>query len=376
MKRIAGLSMILLLAACQPAKEVEIEAPVRQAASPRNVILMIGDGMGLAQVSAALYSNNNRLNLERFPVVGFHKSYSASDLITDSAAGATAFACGVKTYNNAIGLGPDTLPCVTILEEASLQGLATGIVVTSTVTHATPAAFVAHQPLRILYENIAVDIAESNIDLIIGGGKTYFYNRRMDRRNLLAEMSDRGFLILDNVPSPRSKIDASRRLAVFTAEDQPPHVNQGRDYLPYASLFAAEFLSKKSDKGFFLMIEGSQIDWAAHSNNERDMIKETLDFDRAVGMILDFARKRGDTLVIVTADHETGGASIVDGSKINRLDMKFTTNGHTASLVPVYAYGPDSESFSGIYENTAIYHKMKAALNLGAGRESTSIKGE
>ena len=124
------------------------------------------------------------------------------------------------------------------------------------------------------------------------------------------------------------------------------------------------------------MIEGSQIDWAAHSNNERDMIKETLDFDRAVGMILDFARKRGDTLVIVTADHETGGASIVDGSKINRLDMKFTTNGHTASLVPVYAYGPDSESFSGIYENTAIYHKMKAALNLGAGRESTSIKGE
>ncbi len=378
MKLIAGLSVIILLAACQPAKEVEVAMPVKLAESPRNVILMIGDGMGLAQVTAALYSNNNRLNLEKFPVVGFHKSYSASDLITDSAAGATAFSCGVKTYNNAIGLGPDTLPCTTILEEASIHGLATGVVVTSTITHATPAAFMAHEPLRVFYENIAADIVESNIDLFIGGGRSYFYKRKADKRNLLRELGAKGFQILDDVPYPKSTFEPHQRLAIFTAEDQPPFVSQGRDYLPFASLFAAEFLNQKSPKGFFLMIEGSQIDWAAHSNNTREMIKEVLDFDRAIGLVLEFARKRGDTLVIVTADHETGGCAINNGSKINNLDVSFTTNGHTAALVPVYAFGPGAEAFSGIYENTAIYTKMKDALSLGSSEAgaASSLRGE
>lgn len=377
MKFIAGLSMILLIAACQPAKEVEIAMPAKQAESPKNVILMIGDGMGLAQVTAALYSNNNRLNLEKFPVVGFHKSYSASDLITDSAAGATAFACGVKTYNNAIGLGPDTLPCTTILEEASFYGLGTGVVVTSTITHATPAAFMAHEPLRVFYENIAADIVESNVDLFIGGGRSYFYRRKMDKRNLLKELTAKGYQVLDEMPYPRSTFEPHQKLAIFTAEDQPPYVSQGRDYLPFGSIFAAEFLSQKSPKGFFLMIEGSQIDWAAHSNISQDLIKEVLDFDRTIGHILDFARRRGDTLVIVTADHETGGCSINQGSKINNLKLAFTTNGHTATLVPVYAFGPGAEAFSGIYENTAIHTKMKEALGIGNHQPgSTSARGE
>lgn len=364
---IGAFFFLLLAGACQPVPTntvptVAYTAPLQS--KPKNVILMIGDGMGLGQISAGLYSNDNRLNLESFPVVGFHKSHSASDLITDSAAGATAFACGVKTYNNAIGLTADTLPCYSILEEAEDRGLATGMVVTSQITNATPAAFVAHQPLRVMNENIAADILNTDIDLIIGGGLSYFIDRAFDNRNLRKELEAKNFLVYDynqgNIQ--RVKIDPEKKFAFFTAENLPAGINIGRNYLPYASQIAAQFLAQKSEEGFFLMIEGSQIDWAAHANDAQWLIKEMLDFDRTIGLILEFAKKRGDTLVIVTADHETGGVAISDKSKMNRLKLDFTTNHHTAALIPVFAYGPGAKSFSGIFDNTQIYHKMRAAL--------------
>ncbi|WP_233752698.1 alkaline phosphatase [Flavilitoribacter nigricans] len=357
---------LLIVLGCKPVPSSVVDAsytaPIQ--AKPKNVILMIGDGMGLGQISAGMYSNNNRLNLEQFPVVGFHKSHSASDLITDSAAGATAFACGVKTYNNAIGLTADTLPCYSILEEAEDRGLATGMVVTSQITNATPAAFIAHQPLRVMNENIAADFLETDIDIFIGGGLSYFIDRSFDKRNLRKELEDKDYLVYDYTQGSvhRVRMDLGKKFAFFTAENLPSGVNLGRNYLPYASQIAAQFLTQKSDEGFFLMIEGSQIDWAAHSNDAQWMIKEMLDFDRAIGQILEFAKKRGDTLVIVTADHETGGVAINDKSKMNRLRLDFTTNHHTAAMIPVFAYGPGARLFSGIYENTQIYHKMKEAL--------------
>lgn len=130
---------------------------IKLARRPKNVILLIGDGMGLTQVTAGLYSNNNKLNLEQFPFIGLHKSYAADDLITDSAAGATSFSAGVKTYNAAIGVNNDSMPVRTILEEAEAQGLATGLVATSSITHATPAAFIAHVKSRTMMEEIAED---------------------------------------------------------------------------------------------------------------------------------------------------------------------------------------------------------------------------
>lgn len=330
------------------------------------VILMIGDGMGISQLSAAMHTSAAPLNIEACPVVGFHKAFSSSDLVTDSAAGATAFACGVKTFNGAIGLGADTLPRPTILEQAHREGLATGMVATSTIVHATPAAFAAHQPLRILYEQIAVDIATSGVDLLIGGGKRYFDRRKADDRDLIAELQTRGYIVEDYYYGDLSQVrpNPERGFIFFTADNHPLPVNQGRSYLAYASRLAAEFLDRRGSKGFFLMVEGSQIDWACHANEGRLAVQETLDFDRAIGQVLEFAERRGNTLVIITADHETGGLAIDGDAKPGRVDTRFTTNLHTGSLVPVYAYGPGAEAFNGVYDNTDIYHKIKEALQL------------
>ena len=331
---------------------------------PKNIILMIGDGMGLTQVSAAVYSSKQPLHIEQFPVVGFHKTHSSDNLRTDSAAGATAFACGVKTYNGAIGLKPDTLPCKNIIEEAEERGLATGLVATSTIVHATPAAFIAHQQLRVMFEEIAKDIAHADVDLLIGGGLRYFNNRNIDELDLIKLLNKKGYQVHSFLEGELTSfgIDYTKNFAYFTANDEPLPVSQGRDYLPYASRFAPYFLNKHSENGFFLMIEGSQIDWAGHANQGALLIGELLDFDAAIGEVLDFARKDGETLVIVTADHETGGLAINPGSKMRKLDLAFTSSDHTCTMVPVFAYGPMSELFSGIYDNTEIYHKMRRAL--------------
>ena len=331
--------------------------------------------MGLSQASAAMYTSPTPLALEQFPIIGFHKPYSDSDLITDSAAGATAFACGVKTYNGAIGLNADTVAVPSIMEEAKARGMATGLVATSTIVHATPASFVAHQRMRIFYEQIAEDMAKSNVDLIIGGGKRYFDRRKSDDRDLLAELQSRGYLVADYFNGRLHDVtpDPRQPFAFFTADNQPLPVNQGRSYLSYASRLGAEFLNiRGEEEGFFLVIEGSQIDWANHANEGKLAIQETLDFDRAIGEALRFARKRGNTLVIVTADHESGGMALQPGSKRGKIKTEFTTNGHTGSMVPVYAFGPGAEAFGGIYENTEIYNKMREFLSWGPEKISTS----
>lgn len=340
---------------------------------PKNIILMVGDGMGLSQISAALYTNKNRLNLEYFPVVGFHKSYAANDLITDSAAGATAFACGIKTYNNAIGVTQDTTPCYSILEEAEDRGLATGLVATATIVHATPAAFIAHQTLRVQYEEIAADMLDVEVDLLIGGGKKYFDRRERDERDLIKELRGKDYYVYDYMDRHLNQVpfNPKNNLVYFTADKHPVPVAAGRDYLSYAAKLSPYFLEQRSDRGFFLVIEGSQIDWMSHSNDAQGAIRETLDFDRAVGEVLKYAREKGNTLVIVTADHETGGLALNSGSEMGKIEGAFTTNGHTATLVPVFAFGPGADLFSGIYENTAIHAKMREALGFDAGTALT-----
>lgn len=342
---------------------------------PKNIILLIGDGMGLSQISAAMYSNGNRLSLEKFPVIGFHKSYSSDNLITDSAAGATAFACGVKTYNGAIGLNSDSIPCQTILEEAERNNLATGLLVTSTIVNATPAAFIAHQSMRVLNEQIAADFLNTDIDLIIGGGKRYFDRREIDERNLYEELQRKGYYVSDYSIAELDQIgmNAKQNFAYFTADGDPLPVNAGRDYLPSATQESLEFLEKRSEKGFFLMIEGSQIDWGGHANDAKYLISEMLDFNKTIQVALEYAAKKGNTLVIVTGDHETGGMAIQEGSKMNRVKAAFTTNGHTATLIPVFAYGPMSHLFAGIYENTEIHKKMRQALGFTEATSALNV---
>lgn len=321
--------------------------------------------MGLSQVSAAMYSQKEALALESFPVIGFQKTYSSSDLTTDSAAGATAFACGIKTYNNAIGVDSDTIACYSILEEAEHRGLSTGMIATSTIVHATPASFAAHQSYRVFYEEIAEEMAHADIDLLIGGGKQFFDRREMDDKDLVALMESNGYMVGDYLHTSlqRTIPDIDKNFIYFTADKQPLPANQGRTYLKYASQLGCHFLHQKNkEKGFFLVIEGSQIDWANHANLGSLVIEETLDFDAAIGEVLAFAKQRGNTLVIVTADHESGGMAVQDNSKRGKIKTAFTTNGHTATMVPVYAYGPGSKAFAGIYENTAIYGKMRHFL--------------
>ena len=332
---------------------------------PRNIILMIGDGMGLSQISAAMFLNDNHLELEHFPVVGLQKTHAANDLVTDSAASATAMACGVKTYNGAIGVDVNKKPVKSILEEAKANGLAVGLVTTTTIVHATPAAFIAHVEQREMYEEIALELLKTPVDFFIGGGKKYFDRRQMDDYDLYRELQNSGYVVSDYFRKELSEIsfDHQKKFAYFTADDDPLPVAQGRDYLPLASRLATGFLDKRGrEKGFFLMIEGGQIDWGGHAHDADYIISEVLDFNRAIAEVLQFAREDGKTLVIVTADHETGGFAINPGSTVDSLITAFTTDYHTAVMVPVFAFGPGAELFKGVYDNTAIHTKMRQAF--------------
>jgi alkaline phosphatase len=363
LKTTAGILLIMLsLMGC---KITEI-TPSRKGQPATNIILMIGDGMGLSQITAAQYSQNKDLAILGMPVVGFHQTPSYNELITDSAAGATAFACGVKTYNGAIGMDSDTTPCYSILSELESLNYATGLIATSTIVHATPASFIAHRPMRVLYEEIAEDFLSEEVDLIIGGGKRYFDRRDNDERDLTEAFRERNYYVTSYLDQELSmaRPSSKQNFVYFAADKHPLPKAAGRDYLPIATKIATSFLEARSKEGFFLMVEGSQIDWGGHSNDSGLIIQELLDFDQAVEAALSYAAKEGNTLVIVTADHECGGLSIMPGSKKKNLKTAFTTNGHTATMVPVFAFGPSSELFSGVYENTEIYFKMRKALQL------------
>lgn len=334
-----------------------------QETNPKNIIFLIGDGMGITQITSGLYSNNNYLNLERIKTIGLHKSYAYDKLVTDSAAGATAFACGVKTYNGAIGVNSDTMAVKTILEEAEERGLKTGMVATSSIVHATPASFISHNKYRKNYEEIAEDFLKTEIDFFVGGGSKFFERREKDERNLSEELRAKGYRMSNFFENDLKdiKLTSGEKFGFLTAEDGAVPVAQGRDYLPLASSMAVEHLNSDNEDGFFLMIESSQIDWGGHANDADWIISEMLEFDKVIGQILDFADKDGNTLVVITADHETGGFAIQSESELNNLVTAFTSDYHTADLIPVFAYGPGAGAFNGIYENTAIYNKMRAA---------------
>ncbi len=371
MKSIFFPILIILIFSCDSSKRVippktqKIASPIKK---PKNIIFLIGDGMGISQITAGLFSNNNKLNLEEFKVIGLHKTYSSDNLVTDSAAGATAFACGKKTYNGAISVNNEKHRLKTILEIAEEKGLKTGLVATSTIVHATPACYYAHVEERHMYEEIALELLDSGVDFFAGGGLNFF-NHRADGRNLIEELKAKGYMIQDSSdfinlndinPFPHEQY------GILTAKGDPSKQLDGRNYLPEISQKAVEFLNQKdkNNKGFFVMIEGSQIDWGGHANDADYIITEMLDFDKTLGKILDFAKKDGETLVIVTADHETGGFAINPKSKMGNLVTAFTTGHHTAALIPVFAFGPGSEVFGGIYENTALFDKMLNVLNL------------
>ncbi len=326
---------------------------------PKNIILLIGDGMGVSQVFAGLTANKGHLFLENCKYIGFSKTQSADNYITDSAAGGTALSAGVKTYNGAIGVDEKGNSVKTILEEASEKGLATGLVSTSAITHATPASFIAHQASRGSYEDIAADFLKTDIDVFIGGGLEHF-TKRKDGRDLTDELKRKGY----EVETELKKIEKVKKgkLAGFTAEVHNGRMTERGNMLPVATETALNILDNNK-KGFFLMIEGSQIDWGGHAGSTIYVTEDMLDFDRVIGKALEFAAKDKETLIIITADHETGGMAITGGDmQKGVVKAAFPTGDHTAVMVPVFSYGPGAEEFIGIMENTDIYAKMKKLI--------------
>ncbi len=341
--------------------QTSIAKPLR-IKKPDNIILLIGDGMGVTQVYAGLTMNRGQLNLMKFKSVGFSKTYSASGYITDSGAGGTAISAGKKTYNGAIGVNNDSVPCKTILEYAEDKGLSTGLVSTSAITHATPASFIAHEKSRDDYEAIAADFLDTDIDVFIGGGRNNFTVRK-DKRNLVKELRNKGYQVVFSMDSIVN-IKQGKLAGLNVPNHNPAKLDGRGDMLPLASATAINILSNNK-KGFFLMIEGSQIDWGAHANNGDYVATEMIDFDKAIGKALEFAENDRNTLVIVTADHETGGMAILNGDyKKGTVMAKFGTTDHTGVMVPVFAWGPGAELFQGIQENTDIFEKMMLLLEL------------
>ena len=326
----------------------------------KNIILLIGDGMSIAHIQSGMLASEVPLNIEEMRHIGFAQTSSANSFITDSGAAGTAIATGVKTNDGYIGLDPEGRPLNSILHIAVENGLAAGLVATCAITHATPASFIARQIHRNMQEEIALDFLSTDIDVFIGGGRIFFENRE-DGRNLIEELEAKGYQLAYTMDEVRQV--SSGKLAGLVAEGHPPRFSENRgNMLPEATETAINILSQNSE-GFFIMIEGAQIDWGGHNNDVEYIVEEMLDFDRAVGKALDFAKRDGRTLVIVTSDHETGGMALNDFNPETReITAGFTTWDHTGLMQPVFAWGPGAEEFIGIYENTGIFDRMLKAF--------------
>jgi len=400
--------------------------------SPKNVIFIIADGMGPASFTATRIwakGSQGKLEMEKMPVSGYVKTYSASDFVTDSAASGTALASGVKTYNGAIGL---TYPKVdpqgvsrhleSIVDVMKKAGKSVGVLTTTRVTHATPAAFYAHVEDRDMEDEIAAQVIGSSLDLLMGGGRSHFLPnefgsenaKRLDNRNVIAELKQTGWSYMPNkkeLLNFKTKSTQGPLLALFNDSHMNYESLREKSFvdtepsLKEMAKFAVNFLGDNK-KGFFLMIEAGRIDHASHDNNIKDMLRETLMLDECVGDLLASPLMK-DTLIVITADHETAGLAIsgyggvneIKGDKLTQVkedeaglissyiswatgpngslnqkslsktllhpSAQYTSEAnHTAIDVMVLSSGPGSSSFMGFMNNTDIPRKILATLGL------------
>ena len=327
----------------------------------KNVILMIGDGMSLMHVYSAWAANHGKLYLENCETTGLSKTYCANRLITDSGAGGTTMAIGKKTNYHSVGVDADGNPQPSLITLAKKKGLSAGVAVTCRLWDATPADFCCHNVDRDQEDEIIADYVNCDADYVVGGGAKKFENRK-DGRNIFKELEQKGYQVARSWEECQ-KLKSGKIFAVTDSVDTPLPAERG-DRLAQSALKGIELLNQ-NPKGFFMMIEGSQLDDYGHFNDLNLLMQETHDFDRTIGQVLKWAAKDGETLVVITADHETGGLTLVGGDKDKgEIKCKFSTTDHSGVMVPVYAFGPGSELFTGIYENTDIFHKIKSLLNL------------
>ena len=354
-------SVLFLLLLCgsflfaQPPGSREVQFPLVPDTQVRNVVLFIGDGMGLAQLSASrmgIKGANGWFTIECMPVTSLVRTNSADDIITDSAAGATAYATGHKTRNRMLSVSPDTAMLKTIVEAAREKGMATGLITMGDdLTGATPAAFATHVPNRSMSEEIAAQYARSGVDILIGQGEKYFLpdssgGVRKDKRNVVEEMRQNGYAVVRSIPELDST--KSRKILGFIS----PTSNRD-DKIVGATEKALQTLSRNK-RGFFVMIECPLPDHGGHSHDSSAIVDGIQQLDRAVKAAIEFARKDKHTLVLVTADHETGGLALTGTGTRASVRTAFNTGSHTAVPVPLYAYGPHAIRFTGMKDNTEI----------------------
>ena len=316
----------------------------------RNVIIMIGDGMGLEQVSCAWVLNHGKLNLDRFPTVGLSRTYCTNELITDSGAGGTALAIGQKTGYSHVGTAADSTDVPSVLVKAQELGKKTGVVVTCHFADATPCDFCCHNEYRYNQDDLIADYVTCGVDYLAGGGLDWFTVNRKDGRDITKEMAAAGYTV---ALTEDALMKAELPVIGILAPDNLPVAMERGDLYRHSVARGLDILSRESgDKGFVMMLEGSCIDDWLHGNDIGKAMEELLDFDRTIGDVLQWAAADGHTLVVVTADHNTGALTLQDGNlEEGRIGVAFGSESHNGIAVPFYAWGPGSDAFTGIREN-------------------------
>lgn len=346
----------------RPYQVAQIPEPERNA-PVTNVILMIGDGMGIHHLSAAWAANRGHLFIENCPVAGISKTWCADKLVTDSAAAGTAMATGTKTLYKRVAVCPKGRKLDSLVDKAADMGKSTGVIATCELNDATPASFCANNEQRSDSYGIIGDYPRSRAEFIFGGGGKYF-TQRPDGRDIFKEMEAQGYRIARNWEEAAA-LPPGKTLVVTAPGNLPPPSKRG-DVLRKATLKALDVLSRNPN-GFFLMVEGSNIDKAAHANKLEEMMDELFDFDRTAGAVLDWASRHPGTLVVITADHNTGAFALTGGNREKgEITAQFGSGNHDGIAVPVYAFGAGSGAFTGIYENTDIFHKIMEAVKKGS----------
>lgn len=366
MKKISlfALAAILLAVSC---KQKEEKSPLQYYATPnpyeivdvvmppvdnevRNVILMIGDGMGLEQVSCAWVLNHGKLNLDRFPAIGLSRTWCTNELITDSGAGGTALAAGVKTGYSHVGTAADSTDLASVLVKAKELGKKTGVAVTCHFADATPCDFCCHNEYRYNQDDLIADYVNCGVDYLSGGGLDWFTTKRKDNRDITREMAAAGYTVaLTEAELMAAELPV---IGILSPDNLPVAMERGDLYRRTVAR-GLDILSRESgDKGFVMMLEGSCIDDWLHGNDIEKAMEELLDFDRTIGDVLAWAAADGHTLVVVTADHATGCLTLQDGDlEKGEIGVAFGSESHNGIAVPVYAWGPGSDQFTGIREN-------------------------
>ncbi len=322
-------------------------------AKVRNVILLIGDGMGQGAVNAAMFANGGKLTMTNLHTFGYVRTQSADNFTTDSAASGTAYATGQKTNNGYLGRDPEKKDLTNIPEKLAPLGFACGVLSTDDLNGATPAAFFAHQDARNAKDGIWADLANSCLVYASAGSQSVFEGLPLGTQEAIRKE----FTVVYDPADPA--VAGSKRLLYLpktTGDDRG-------DYLPANTANAIDYLAARSKKGFFLMVEGAHIDHGAHANNTAYTVRETLDFDKAVEAAIRFAERDGHTLVIISADHETGATTLLRGEPADGyVSTGFASRGHSPMMVPLFAYGPRSRDFSCVQENSDVSNKIVAIL--------------